>query len=160
MRYAPEKVSNFLGAHHFCEKKTARTDKSIRAVLVGVTGFEPAATVCAIVASLPMRSRCSFALHLRRIHFIRHRRRERGSPWSLTLVRDKQETAGSKHKHLDKTKSRKILLFVLVGVTGFEPAASWSRTKRSTELSHTPYYSYHKIIPKYERFVNSFGVIY
>ena len=26
----------------------------------------------------------------------------------------------------------------LVGVTGFEPAASWSRTKRSTELSHTP----------------------
>ena len=28
----------------------------------------------------------------------------------------------------------------LVGVTGFEPAASWSRTKRSTELSHTPQY--------------------
>ena len=27
---------------------------------------------------------------------------------------------------------------ILVGVTGFEPAASWSRTKRSTELSHTP----------------------
>ena len=26
----------------------------------------------------------------------------------------------------------------MVGVTGFEPAASWSRTKRSTELSHTP----------------------
>ncbi len=28
----------------------------------------------------------------------------------------------------------------MVGVTGFEPAASWSRTKRSTELSHTPIY--------------------
>jgi hypothetical protein len=26
----------------------------------------------------------------------------------------------------------------MVGVTGFEPAASWSRTKRSTNLSHTP----------------------
>ncbi len=26
----------------------------------------------------------------------------------------------------------------LVGVTGFEPAAFWSRTKRSTKLSHTP----------------------
>ena len=26
----------------------------------------------------------------------------------------------------------------MVGVTGFEPAASWSRTKRSTKLSHTP----------------------
>ena len=26
----------------------------------------------------------------------------------------------------------------VVGVTGFEPAASWSRTKRSTKLSYTP----------------------
>ena len=25
-----------------------------------------------------------------------------------------------------------------IGVTGFEPAASWSRTKHSTGLSHTP----------------------
>jgi hypothetical protein len=27
---------------------------------------------------------------------------------------------------------------VLVGVTGFEPAASSSRTKRATKLRHTP----------------------
>ncbi len=26
----------------------------------------------------------------------------------------------------------------LIGVTGFEPATSWSRTKRSTKLSYTP----------------------
>ncbi len=26
----------------------------------------------------------------------------------------------------------------VIGVTGFEPAASWSRTKHSTGLSHTP----------------------
>ena len=26
----------------------------------------------------------------------------------------------------------------MVGVTGFEPTTSWSRTKRSTKLSHTP----------------------
>lgn len=26
----------------------------------------------------------------------------------------------------------------MVGVRGFEPPASWSRTKRSTKLSHTP----------------------
>ncbi len=32
------------------------------------------------------------------------------------------------------------LLLTLVGVTGFEPAASWSRTKRSTKLSHTPFF--------------------
>ena len=29
----------------------------------------------------------------------------------------------------------------MVGVRGFEPPASWSRTKRSTELSHTPLYA-------------------
>src|SRR5947208_16346589 len=27
---------------------------------------------------------------------------------------------------------------MMVGVTGFEPATSWSRTKRSTKLSYTP----------------------
>ena len=26
----------------------------------------------------------------------------------------------------------------MVGVTGLEPTASWSRTKRSTKLSYTP----------------------
>ena len=35
--------------------------------------------------------------------------------------------------------------FFLVGVTGLEPMASWSRTKRDTKLRHTPkqlvYYS-------------------
>ena len=28
-------------------------------------------------------------------------------------------------------------MLLLVGVTGFEPAASWSRTKRTTKLCHT-----------------------
>jgi hypothetical protein len=28
---------------------------------------------------------------------------------------------------------------VQIGVTGFEPAASWSQTTRSTKLSYTPY---------------------
>lgn len=27
---------------------------------------------------------------------------------------------------------------MLVGVAGFEPAASWTRTKRDTKLRHTP----------------------
>ena len=27
---------------------------------------------------------------------------------------------------------------IMVGVKGFEPSASWSRTKRSTKLSYTP----------------------
>lgn len=29
-------------------------------------------------------------------------------------------------------------LSMLVGVAGFEPAASWTRTKRDTKLRHTP----------------------
>ena len=28
--------------------------------------------------------------------------------------------------------------FFLVGVSGFEPEASWTRTKRDTKLRHTP----------------------
>ena len=28
--------------------------------------------------------------------------------------------------------------FLLVGVAGFEPAASWTRTMRDTKLRHTP----------------------
>lgn len=28
----------------------------------------------------------------------------------------------------------------MVGVPGFEPGASWSRTKRDTKLRHTPMY--------------------
>lgn len=39
---------------------------------------------------------------------------------------------GKPHKH------RLPGLFDLVGVTGLEPMASWSRTKRSTKLSYTP----------------------
>ncbi len=33
-------------------------------------------------------------------------------------------------------------LMYCIGVTGFEPAASWSRTKHSTKLSHTPMCQY------------------
>ena len=40
----------------------------------------------------------------------------------------------------ERRKNKRTLLrpFVFFGVTGFEPAASWSRTKHSTKLSHTP----------------------
>ena len=32
-------------------------------------------------------------------------------------------------------------VFLVVGVWGFEPQASWTRTKRDTKLRHTPIYS-------------------
>ena len=35
---------------------------------------------------------------------------------------------------------QKVYHCFMVGVTGFEPAASWSRTKRTTKLCHTPKY--------------------
>jgi hypothetical protein len=38
---------------------------------------------------------------------------------------------------LGKTSAR--IRKKMVGVIGFEPTASWSRTKRSTRLSYTPY---------------------
>ena len=35
-------------------------------------------------------------------------------------------------------RAAKAALFILVGVSGFEPEASWTRTKRDTKLRHTP----------------------
>ena len=40
-----------------------------------------------------------------------------------------------------KKKARQTPCFYFFGVTGFEPAASTSRTSRSTKLSHTPIYT-------------------
>lgn len=37
------------------------------------------------------------------------------------------------------SKSKILLPFYLVGVAGFEPAASWTRTMRDTKLRHTPF---------------------
>ena len=48
-----------------------------------------------------------------------------------------------------KTKKPSKLLFtrlLMVGVTGFEPAASWSRTKRTTKLCHTPISYKHRLL--------------
>ena len=36
-------------------------------------------------------------------------------------------------------KTGVLLTIKMVGATGFEPATSWSRTKRSTRLSHAPF---------------------
>ena len=44
----------------------------------------------------------------------------------------------------------------MVGVPGFEPEASWSRTKRDTKLRHTPFFQSLKIIWHNEGFVKCF----
>src|SRR5207248_11015174 len=35
----------------------------------------------------------------------------------------------------------------LIGLVGFEPTASWSRTRRSTKLSHSPKWIKHATMP-------------
>ena len=42
----------------------------------------------------------------------------------------------------------------MVGVSGFEPEASWTRTKRDTKLRHTPLANH--IIWEYNDLVKSF----
>ena len=54
------------------------------------------------------------------------------------------ETVIFNEVHKKTKKPRKLYvsrLFRLVGVTGFEPMASWSRTKRDTKLRHTPIFN-------------------
>ena len=57
----------------------------------------------------------------------------RGHPVIITKNTPKKGT-----KKAETLKFFEHFDYLLIGVTGFEPAASWSRTKRSTELSHTP----------------------
>ena len=45
---------------------------------------------------------------------------------------------GLRSPHPDQQKRRLLASFLLVGMTGFEPATSASRTQRSTKLSHIP----------------------
>ena len=40
--------------------------------------------------------------------------------------------------NIKHTESRAVVTEEMVGVTGFEPATSWSQTRRSTKLSYTP----------------------
>ena len=70
-------------------------------------------------------------------------------PQKHVKVCKKKYKGKTSHSLETKGNVRFFTCFQMVGVTGFEPAASWSRTKRSTELSHTPvflsYIFYHAI---------------
>ena len=113
--------------------------------LVGVTGFEPALAlpsrivVSALRHSLSADTPCFVGKN-----FEKTPHRGVFPSFSLDpepLARDKQEAVGANQtaaNEKEKSASSGHAFLFLVGVTGFEPAASWSRTKRSTELSHTP----------------------
>jgi hypothetical protein len=49
-----------------------------------------------------------------------------------SITRVSADVAGISHNSL------KLNRLVAIGLVGFEPTASWSRTRRSTKLSHSP----------------------
>ena len=101
------------------------------AFFIGVTRFERATNARAFGRF----SRCrSFCVRARPppSRFFRHRRRSPSPSWSLTLVRHRG--------HIHQKSREAYFSAFFIGVTRFERATSWSRTKRSTELSHTPLY--------------------
>ena len=59
-------------------------------------------------------------------------------PSSLTQASLRRGCVAQLARFADKTKPVKVLTLTGVGVAGFEPAASSSRTKHATKLRHTP----------------------
>ena len=57
--------------------------------------------------------------------------RERKKHVQVTNVARSERFAGAQREH-------KRSMMIHVGLVGFEPTASWSRTRRSTKLSHSP----------------------
>ena len=69
---------------------------------------------------------------------------------------DKLIDIGEKtHKTLENTAFTHVFKgFMMVGATGFEPAAPWSQTRCATKLRHAP--TYLSIIYPFFYFVNTF----
>src|SRR5512142_278284 len=59
-----------------------------------------------------------------------------GQPWCRGVCAKAQVT-GNNAEYSTSIKCRKTAT-VEIGLVGFEPTASWSRTRRSTKLSHSP----------------------
>ena len=102
-----------------------------------MTGFEPALALHRRMVAARARRLTSAAPCFGRFRLHQNAPPEpfgKAYPWSRWF--GPQETAG--RELCKKNKATVVALTLVVGVTGFEPAASWSRTKRSTKLSHTP----------------------
>ena len=88
----------------------------------------------------PAPSKCLFvwlAAHKERIV-----PRESGGEGSGSGTRGKTEAKFYKDERVDDPSSSLLMVRAeqqtIVGATGFEPATSWSQTKRSTGLSYAP----------------------
>jgi hypothetical protein len=60
-----------------------------------------------------------------------------GSRATLARLPERRSTPVAQKVEADSDEDIRVG-FKMVGATGFEPATSWSRTKRSTRLSHAP----------------------
>ena len=78
--------------------------------MVGVSEFEPEAVHALLEADAPTRSPL------------------RGNHSGMATKRPRIRKKAGIHERF----------LLLVGVSGFEPEASWTRTKRDTKLRHTP----------------------
>ena len=95
--------------------------------MVEVTGLEPVAwrRNCRFFVCSSLYSERAFSL---RSSFSPYCAGDTGHPF--LLLRD--------HSAYKKINRSKRPVYFLVGVTGLEPAASWSRTMRATKLRYTP----------------------
>ena len=116
--------------------------------MVGVTGLEPMATSCGARNRFRLGApddfdRCAILASLHRPPDALRRRCLVPHSWFGTV-----KGHGYKSINLNQKKQRPSLtVFIfLVGVTGLEPMASWSRTKRDTKLRHTPIFKCSSII--------------
>ena len=56
----------------------------------------------------------------------------------ISLVRNDFFANTLKGKRVHERKPTRFSFVILVGVKGFEPSASWSQTRRASQLRHTP----------------------
>ena len=102
--------------------------------MVGVTGLEPAASWSRTSSKRALFLR-SYSLTLSKtfaFHFVFPLPKKQFVFWGPLYLR----ALGS----CRNIKKQAIKTCFLVGVTGLEPAASWSRTKRATKLRYTPFF--------------------
>ena len=119
---------------------TAFSSKKQALPVVGVRGFEPPEALKKTwsplrVVKSPLDAPCFFPASTRCI------RRPSALVFAALapeLIRDNKNRSFIPLLAIMKKARTNVLTFFMVGVRGFEPPASWSRTKHSTKLSHTP----------------------
>ena len=114
--------------------------------MVRMTGFEPAASLLRCpISSLPtQRLRQLSTAATRSTPLSRHRRWSSRSPKASTLLCSQEAADPSRQQKTKREPPTRDGSLFVVRMTGFEPAASCSQSKRSTKLSHIRILNDHK----------------